>query len=309
MPLEPADLSVIVPAYRAAETLPRALLSVAAQTVLPREVIVVDDGSGDGTFQVARAMADRLKGISLNVLWQGRRGAAAARNRALEVARGDLVAFLDADDAWLPEKLARSIAVLEQTGATIVAHDGWIVEDGRQTLNACARRFAEGPDPLVTLYRKGIIDTCSVVARREAVLAAGGFDETLPNAHDFELWLAMLSQPGATFRVFDEPLVHYHVQPGGIMSHTDRRLRCGIVIARRHASSMVGRPGGRLGNLAYRLTAIHREAFAAQLGRGRMVSAIGVVWSFPFRLLAALTMTGQQSRPRPAYVAPEAATR
>ena len=306
MPPERADVSVVIPAYRAAATLPRALASIASQTLSPREVVVVDDGSADGTFQAARSMADAMNGIPLSVLWQGRRGAGAARNRALEAAVGTWVAFLDADDEWLPEKLARSLAVLEVTGAVLVAHDGWIVEDGRETLNACARRFAEGPDPLVTLYRKGFIDTCSVVARRDAVLAAGGFDESLPNAQDFDLWLAMLTGPGARFHVFDEPLVRYHVQSGGIMSHTARRLRCGVAIARRHAPAMAGRPGGRRGNLGYRLAAIHREAVAAHLRRGRYASAAGTVAALPWRLLAAALVPDRA--PRPACAAPEAGT-
>ena len=214
-----ADVSVIIPAYRAAATIGRALASVAAQTMRPKEAIVVDDGSDDGTAEAAQAAASIMAGIPLKVLTQPHGGAGAARNRALCEASGTYVAFLDADDEWLSEKLRRSMEHLEGTDNILVAHDGWFVGDDGETLIACAQRFREERDPFVTLYRKGYIATCSVVARRDAVLAEG-FDESLPNAQDFELWLAMLREPGTRFLVFDDPLVRYHPSKSGITSHT-----------------------------------------------------------------------------------------
>jgi teichuronic acid biosynthesis glycosyltransferase TuaG len=104
-----ADVSVIIPAYRAAETIGRALRSVAGQTVTPREIVIVDDGSDDDTAKVARRYADLLAPSALRVVTQPNLGAGAARNRALAEATQPLVAFLDADDEWLPEKLERSV--------------------------------------------------------------------------------------------------------------------------------------------------------------------------------------------------------
>ncbi len=280
-----ADVSVIIPAYRAGATIRRALASVAAQTVKPAEVIVVDDGSDDATVDAARACADLMEGIELKVFSQPNRGAGAARNRALAEARGTYVAFLDADDEWLAAKLERSMAHLLDTKNVFVAHDGWIVSDGKETLNACAWRFRQGADPFVQLYRKGYIDTCSVVARRDAVEAAGGFDESLPNAQDFDLWLAMVREPGTPFEVFDEPLVRYHAGDTGIMGHTERRLACCLKIARRYAPDLRRRPGSALISLGYRVLALHIEAIAAYKKRQRFWALARTVLALPITLV------------------------
>jgi glycosyltransferase involved in cell wall biosynthesis len=282
-----ADVSVIIPAYRAAATIRRALASVAGQTLKPVEAIVVDDGSDDATGETAKACAHLMEGVALKVFRQPNRGAGAARNRALAEARARYVAFLDADDEWLPAKLERSMAHLDGTANVLVAHDGWIVRDGAETLNACARRFREGADPFVQLYRKGYIDTCSVVARRDAVLAAGGFDEGLPNAQDFDLWLALLRDPGTPFVVFDEPLVRYYAGEAGIMGHTERRLACCLEIARRHAPELCRRPGSPLVSLCYRVLALHAEAIKAHRARGRLAAMVGSVLTLPVNLVAA----------------------
>ena len=295
-----ANVSVIIPAYRAAATIRRALASVAGQTVKPLEVIVVDDGSDDATLEAAKACADLLEGVALKVLSQPNRGAGAARNRALAEARGTYVAFLDADDEWLAAKLERSLAHLVGTENVLVAHDGWIVRDGEETLNACARRFGAGADPFVQLYRKGYIDTCSVVARRDAVDAAGGFDENLRNAQDFDLWLALVAEPGTPFTVFAEPLVRYHAGDGGIMGHTARRLACCLEIARRYAPDLRRRPGSALVSLGYRVLALHVEAIGAYGKRRRFVPLARTVLSLPVNLVAAGAwwMSGPAARQR-----------
>lgn len=304
-PFDGSDVSVIIPAYTSAATIGRALAGVGAQTTRPGEVIVVDDGSPDGTAEAAEAARGVLGGVPLTVLRQANGGAGAARNRGIEAARGRLLAFLDADDEWLPAKLERSLARLEATGAVLVAHDGWIVDAaGNAVPNETARRFAEGPDPFVALYRKGYIDTCTVVARRDAVIAAGGFDETLPNAQDFELWLAMLEAPGTAFEVFAEPLARYHLSPGGIMSHTDRRLRCCLTVAARYAPALAGRAGGIAGSLAFRVLAVHAEAARAHADAGRYAAALRILAGLPWRWAATAYAARGGSRPgrRPSYL-------
>lgn len=289
MAVERSDVSVIIPAYNVADEMGRALESVARQTVRPGEVVVVDDGSRDGTAEAARAFAGALGGPLLKVVTQENRGAGAARNRAIRESKGAILAFLDADDEWLPEHLERSLAHMEAGGHALVAHNGWIVAaDGTATLNDCARRFREDPDPYVALYRKGFIDTCTVLARREIIEGAGGFDETLPNAQDFEMWLNALRDPETRFLVFDEPLSRYHLRPGSIMSHTERRLRCTQEIAVRYAPVLCRRGGGWLAPLIFRITAVHAEAVASQRARGRPVRAVAAALRLPFNLVAAV---------------------
>jgi glycosyltransferase involved in cell wall biosynthesis len=103
-----ARVSVLMPAYNAERYLPEALDSVLSQSRQPFEVIVVDDGSSDGTANVARGYGERIR-----YEHQPNAGIGAARNRGVELARGDQLAFLDADDRWEPDKLERQLAVLE----------------------------------------------------------------------------------------------------------------------------------------------------------------------------------------------------
>ena len=283
-----ADVTVIVPAYRAGATIGRALASVAAQTLKPRAVVVVDDGSPDDTAAAAEAMRPRLEGVELKVIRQANAGAGAARNRALAEATTRYVAFLDADDEWLPEKLARSMAKLESGDYVLVAHDSVEVRDGRETRLDCAARFrAHAAAPFVGLYRRGFIDTTTVVARRDAVAAAGGFDTTLANGQDFALWLAILARPEARFLVFDEVLSRYHITSGSIMSHVERRRRCCMIIARRYAPALKSHPGAPLASLWFRTLAVHREAAAAHAKRGAWLQALRAALLAPLNLATA----------------------
>ena len=169
-----ADVSVIVPAHAAAETIGRALASIASQRMPPKEVIVVVDGSEDPTFEAANAWVDRLGDIALTVLKQEHAGAGAARNRAIAQATGTYLAFLDADDEWLPEKLENTLAHIVGTDKVLVSHNVRVVTNGGETVFDCARHFdPEAADQFVAMYRRGFISTSTVVARRDAVQRAG----------------------------------------------------------------------------------------------------------------------------------------
>ncbi len=280
-----ADVSVIIPAYRAAETIGRVLASVVNQTLKPREAIVVDDGSDDGTYEAATAMAERMNGIALKVYRQTNQGAGAARNRAIQEASCRYVAFLDADDEWLPEKLQQTMPYLSGTENVLASHNVCVVEDAKVTLIDCARRFAEADERFVALYRRGYISTSTVVARRDAVMAAGGFDTTLPNGQDFELWLAILRRPGTPFVVFDGALTYNHTTPGSIMSHTGRRLKCCLEIARRYAPALKAYPAPMLPSLWFRILAVHNEAVSAYWLHRNFVNAIATCLRLPFALV------------------------
>ena len=297
-----ADVTVIVPARRAAATIDRALASVAAQTLRPAAVVVVDDGSDDGTDDAALRWKERLKGAVLTVFRQPHTGAGAARNRALKEAKTEFVAFLDADDEWLPAKLERSMAAIRDTEYVLVAHDSWQVEDGDEVRIGSARRFRAGKaSPFVALYRRGFIDTSTVVARRDAVCSEGGFDTTLANAQDFELWLALLRRPETKFHVFEEPLSRYHVTSGSIMSHIDRRRRCCMEIARRYVFDLRNHPGSPLLSLWFRTLATHLEAVAAFRTRGEVAMAARTLLVLPANILGATFsyLTGRRPRRHP----------
>ncbi len=187
-------VSVVLPAYNAETHLKGALDSVFAQTYQSIEVIVVDDGSTDATAEIAKGFPD------VHYVRQVNRGPSAARNSGIEVARGECVAFLDADDLWEAEKLNEQITILDadpdaglsfsdmrlfsQPGPhqpSMFAKYGYTDEffgDNRLVL-----------DPVRKLVRANFIPTSSVVARKDAILSAGGFDEQFYKAEDWDLWL------------------------------------------------------------------------------------------------------------------------
>lgn len=201
-----ALVSVIIPAYNAAHCLPRALRSALAQEFEGSlEVIVVDDGSRDLTLGVARAFA--ASDSRIRVLSQGNSGPAAARNAGVALARGELLSFLDADDEWLPGKLAKQVAVFRDRPKTILV--GCLME-GQRPLG---RRRGVAVD-FKGLLGKNSVYTSGATARADALKAAGGFDPLRRYSEDFELWLRM-SRQGEVF-VVNEPLFRYC--PGALSS-------------------------------------------------------------------------------------------
>lgn len=273
-------ISVIIPAYKAAKTIGRALASVAAQTLRPDEIIVVDDGSQDGTFKAAEAFNVHMNGIDLKVISQQNLGAGAARNRAIAEASGTWLAFLDADDEWLPEKLARSVESVNEHDLTLFAHNYLAIKEGEETEVDCAARYSAAADPYIALYRKGFLATSTILVRRDAVIEAGCFDETLAVAQDFDLWLNILKKDDAAFRVGPDALTRYHITPGSITSHTARRLDCSLRIAKRHAPSLL--------DLLYRIIAVHYEAIGASLADRSPGAVLSYLLRLPGHLLASV---------------------
>lgn len=178
------DVSVIIPCFNAHDTLRRCLESVARQTSLPREIVIVDDGSEhliDGLVDGLRAEI----GVPITLLSQPNRGAAAARNAALRAARGRFAAFLDADDIWLPDKLRLQHAVMEAHGLLLSGH-GYVFDASFVT-----PRTSSEPAPLRPIRRVRFaygnpLFTPTVMVRREEF---SGFDERFRRVDDYKAWL------------------------------------------------------------------------------------------------------------------------
>jgi glycosyltransferase involved in cell wall biosynthesis len=205
-------VSVIIPTYNRADLVQQALASVKAQTYRDFEIVVVDDGGTDGTFEVLSAWRE------IRVLRHaGRRGVSAARNTGIIAARGEWLAFLDSDDLWLPDKLARQISLLEGQPELLVCQTGetW-VRRGVRVNKPLSHRQVGGKIFLPSLARC-MISPSAVILHRRLISDHGGFDETLPAAEDYDLWLRL------TWRyevgLVDEPLV---IKRGG---HPDQLSR------------------------------------------------------------------------------------
>jgi teichuronic acid biosynthesis glycosyltransferase TuaG len=201
-------VSVIIPAYNAEAFLSRAIRSVEAQTFRDFEIVVVDDGSTDGTAEAARGFS------SIRYLRRPHLGAAAARNRGLEEATSDLVAFLDADDEWLPEKLARQLAFMQRLDSSLSYTDSYVVRGQRRERYSALAHPHQGDIlfPLIDDWLdEAFITINTVVAARELLQNVGGFESGLPTAsnEDYALWLK-LALSGTRFDYLGEPLALYY---------------------------------------------------------------------------------------------------
>ncbi|CAA6604985.1 Family 2 glycosyl transferase [Rhodospirillaceae bacterium LM-1] len=275
-------VSVVIPAWRSAATIGRALRSVAAQTVKPLEVIVIDDGSDDGSFEAAESCRSLMNGIHLSVIRQENKGAGAARNVGVQSARGEWLAFLDADDEWLPTKLERSLA--HANDATLIAHDYIEVKGGQETHMDCTRHLTAAKDPFTALMLRGFIPSITVLAKRADVLAVGGFEESLPAAQDYDLWLKLLSLPQARLVMFPEALSRYYVSASGITSKVEQRRRCSMQVLMRHLDNLSSRPHALLAAFR-RVLIIHYEALAAHRAKGDALSALPGLICLPLDLM------------------------
>ena len=281
-----ADVSVLIPAYRSSETIIRALESVARQTVLPCEVIVVVDGSEDDTYSTAAAYKDKISGVTLNVFYQDHHGAGAARNRALAESSATYVAFLDADDEWLPEKLEHTLFHLNDGKYSLVSHNVRVKSGSDEHVVDCVRHFnPSAADHFVSIYRRGYISTSTVVAKRSSIIKAGGFDDSLPTAQDFDLWLSILKEPGAQLHIFDEPLTRNYITEGSITSNTTRRLNCCLWIALRYVPELEKRAGSTYLSLWFRIIAIHLEALTAYSNRRQYMKALMILFRLPVSIM------------------------
>lgn len=218
----PPAVSVIIPAFNAAEYIREALDSVFGQTFTSHEVIVINDGSPD-TAELER----KLKGYpdSLRYIKQENRGAAAARNAGLRSARGELVAFLDADDKWLPNFLAEQIEFLKSTNVDLVYSDALLFGKshlaGRTFMDLQPSRGAVTPENLLAV--NVTILTSAVLARKKPIMEVGLFDEAMKRGHDFDLWLR-LARFGVRFAYQRKVLAHYRIGASGLSGNAISQL-------------------------------------------------------------------------------------
>ena len=215
-------VSVVVAAYNAAAFIGDTLASVFAQTFEDFELVLVNDGSPD-TAELESALAPYLERIVY--LKQENRGAGAARNRALREARAPLVAFLDADDQWLPRYLEEQVAFLESEGHDLVYADAEIFGDSSRAGRTFMENApSEGEVNFASLVsgRCNVI-TSGVVARKALVLEVGLFDEGLRNSQDFDLWIRMI-RAGARAGYRRKVLLRYRQHAGSLSGDAANRV-------------------------------------------------------------------------------------
>lgn len=232
------DVDVVIPLYNCAEFIEQAIRSVQEQTVPVRTIIVVNDGSTDAGLKKVAAMAAKDKRILL--LNGPNQGASAARNRGILAARSPLVAFLDADDFWKPDKIARQLAVMEQGGFSFSHTLAEAVDEQGHPVNVPL--YAGGMDipPTFDNIRLGLYpvvgSASAVLTWRDLLLRAGLFAERENFGEDWDMW-ARLAQYGPVARV-DSPLVSIRIRLSSVQHSMSAetwalsRLHSRILVAR-----------------------------------------------------------------------------
>jgi glycosyltransferase involved in cell wall biosynthesis len=242
-------VSVVLTAYNVGPYIAEALRSVLAQTYSDFEIIVVDDGSTDETPTALAPFRHRITYVA-----QANRGAGAARNTGLRLAKGEFVTFLDADDVWLPNFLEREVRALRRYPRAALAFSGGYQTDSQGHIQrpmlptapeafwAWIGRHGDLASGSVEghLYRelllRNFIRTPSAVTLRRAILdGTAGFDETMRNGQDYALWVALARRHSFVF--VNAPLVKYRVHGGGLsgddVARGERWERAGVTVLER----------------------------------------------------------------------------
>ena len=209
-------LSVIVPAHDAGAFLIETLICLERQTLDGLEVIVVDDGSADGSVDAARrwAASRREARADMHFLTQPKAGVSAARNRGIAAARAGLIGFLDADDLWLPEKAQHHVTLMETSPQVVFSFSSYINVDENGIRIGEPFKVRPGLRAMREFLTRNIIHTSTVVARKDAIEQVGSFDTGLRTYEDLDLWLRLADLDGVEVHAFEDVDTHYRRHSG-----------------------------------------------------------------------------------------------
>lgn len=242
------DISIVIPNYNCLPYLPRCLESIRQQDLTSYEVIVVDDGSTDGSIEYLQELANSWQQLVL--LQQQRQGPGAARNLAAQYSTSCLLAFLDADDWWAEHKLQHQIKfhkanpdvglsftdyqhIEEQTHREVIrCFDYWPEFSSYLQRKPVGKTFERLVNPLAMLLAENVVGTSSVVVQRSAFLAVQGFDVSLPSASDWDLWLKLSKVSSVGFS--RQCSMFYLQRQGSVSTNYNRRFQAVDIILNRH---------------------------------------------------------------------------
>lgn len=223
-------VSVVIPCYKDATTLARAVDSVINQTYSNIEIVVVNDCSPQ-TDLIEKCLSEYPQVRYLQN--PGNVGLAATRNNGLEIAKGELVAFLDADDEYLPDKIKFQVEALDENTVVTCGLIN-VYASGRRISKLRALRIFNNPSSLV--YRN-TLNGAGLLGPKHLLLQHGGYDVTLRSCEDYDLWLRLLSA-GVTVKDIGQPLYLYYFNPLGLSKNISEISRWELEVIKRHAARM-----------------------------------------------------------------------
>ncbi len=203
------QISIIIPIWNRVTLISRAIDSVLAQTHLPDEIIVVDDGSTDNTSDMINRQYPQVR-----LLFQENKGVSSARNLGIKAAQGEWIAFLDSDDEWKPEKIDKQMKTILDNPDHLICHtnETWVRHGVR--VNPMQKHQKHGGYIFQRCLPLCIISPSSVMIHRSVFDDVGVFDESLPACEDYDLWLRICAKYPVLY--LNEELITKH---GG---HTDQ---------------------------------------------------------------------------------------
>lgn len=221
-------VSIVTASYNAARYLPISVRSALAQTYSPIELHVIDDGSTDDTQRVLEEFRHDSR-VTIHVRANG--GQASAKNLGIRASRGELVAFLDADDCWNPDKLEREVPLLlANSRAGVIYSDVSCMNEDGDPIPAPPRQYYDGAIT-APLFVDNFVNFNTVVVKRECFERMGVFDESLSMGIDWDLWLRISTE--YQFIYLNERTMSYRIWPGQMSKHSDKRFECTLRIMRR----------------------------------------------------------------------------
>lgn len=203
-------VSVIITTYNRRRFLREAVLSVLRQDYLDKEVIIIDDGSTDNSIE-------EVNDLQVRYVWKENGGISSARNKGIEVTRGEYIAFLDVDDLWKKDKLSIQISQMTMQGYAVSYTDEIWIRNGKR-LNQKLRHKKYSGKVFEHCLPLCIISPSSAVIRREVFEDVGFFDESLPVCEDYDMWLRVTARYPVLF--IERPLI---IKRGGHEDQLSRR--------------------------------------------------------------------------------------
>jgi glycosyltransferase involved in cell wall biosynthesis len=214
--LSSPKISVIIPTYNRSHLIKDAVESVLSQTYQAFELIIIDDGSTDNTKEVLTEYGERLQYI-----YQENQGRSAARNHGINLAKGEYIAFLDSDDVWFPDKLARQVPILESAPDNVVLVHGYkcIVDKNLQAIPGWELKLrnlytlAERREETYENYlHSNYIFTSTILVRKTAITEIGGYDTSTQGVEDLDFYLRLLLVNYNFAFISEPPLIKYRLQ-------------------------------------------------------------------------------------------------
>jgi len=211
------SFAVICPVYNSEKYIAQTLESVLQQTLLPKEIIIVDDGSNDGTLEIIHEVEHKWN-VTISIIKSSHKGPGAARNLGVIRSNSDWIAFIDSDDLWKKNKLetiSKSIVSHPLKNIFCHAEDHLNLNGSIKSINY-GKSYDYSKKLSSQLFLRNYFSTSAVVCKKELILKFGGFDENMMNAQDYDLWLKI--SPDCSPLFLSNILGVYRIRNGSITS-------------------------------------------------------------------------------------------